>query len=235
MKSGKRKVLFHLNADFKGNRGFAQFAENDMSTTYDTTMIVGNGTYNGVYFPEEELQKAAESFLSVPINLDHSDDTVKDVVGYVSDVVYENGRLKSHTVFDKDTKEYDTAIGYIKSRQRAGDVPNVSIGVWLELEEEKLSNDDTRLVARNLEGDHLALVVHGACNPDDGCGIGMTDLSQLGKYTYEPKGEITFIGDAYQIVNPEDEITIDLNKEEKEDLKKNIYKELIKKERLEHD
>lgn len=224
----KRKVLFHLTADFKGNRGFAQFKEDDTATTYDTTMIVGNGTYNGVYFPEEELRKAAESFQGVPINLDHNDDTIKDVVGYVSDVVYDNGSLRSRTVFDKDTKEYDTAIGYIKSRNRAGDIPNVSIGVWLELEEEQLDDNDTRLVARNLEGDHLAVVVHGACNPDDGCGIGMS------KYSYQLPEDLTFIGGAYQI-KPDDEITIDLNKEEKEDLRKNIYKELIKKERLEND
>ncbi len=226
MKMSKRKVLFHLSTNLSKMR--LSLKTDTDKDAYDTVMIVGDGTYNGVYFPHEELNKAASSFEGKPININHNDDTIEDIVGYIKDVAYEDGKLRATAYFDTDTVKYDAVSGYINSRKNAGDTPNVSIGVWLELEEEKLSENETRTTARNLEGDHLAIVVHGACNPDDGCGIGMS--------TFETDNDITFTTRGYDlttILNGGRELKIQIEAED--ELKKNIYKELIKKERLKHE
>lgn len=174
----KERVLLHLSTQLQPTQ-LTKLGEGDISL--DTTMIVGDGKYNGIFFPAEELEKSYMSFDGVPININHSDDKIEDIVGYVKEPYMEGNKLKARTIFDSNTSKYDAAMGYVQSRFDAGDYPNVSIGVWLDRVEEPLSEDskERRLTARNLKADHLAIVVHGACNPNDGCGIGLEWKPQI--------------------------------------------------------
>lgn len=152
------------------------------------TMLVGDGTYNGMYFPASELEKCYKTFEGKPININHSDEKIEDIVGYLKDVDFKDGKITAVPVFDEETSKYDEAMGYIKSRVNAGDIPNVSVGIWLERRNDELENGDMRPTAYNCEGDHLALVVHGACNPESGCGIGLStvDSSTFDTCTFSP-------------------------------------------------
>jgi len=180
---------------------------------YRATILVGDGTYNGIYFPREELQRAFMSWDRQPINLDHSD-RVEDIVGYIKDVAYDlkNSKITVQPVIADYLPKSVVAKGYIASRLEAGAIPEVSVGVWVDREYEEDENGNERLTARNLQGDHLALVTRGACSPKDGCGIGLNQN--------EPIND-TF---TFSIEYNEDD--------EKERLMKELLKEKIKKEEL---
>jgi len=171
--SKKERIMLHLNA--KLNCFFELTDKKETELKIDRcTMLVGDGTYNGVFFPCEEIEKAFMSFEGKPININHNAETVEDIVGFLKNVEFDDGKLTATPVFDKDTVKHDAVMGYMSSRFKAGDIPNVSVGVWLNREiEENEETKEKRYVARELEGDHLAVVVHGACNPQDGCGIGI--------------------------------------------------------------
>lgn len=212
-KKMKKRMMLHLDAKLNcfiklNDKGKAEI---DMDRC---TMIVGDNTFNGVYLPCEELEKSYKSFEGKPININHSSETVEDIVGYMKDVKFEDGKITCKPVFDEDTVKYPVVIGYINSRFNAGDIPNVSIGVWLDTVMEKMGDgEQERLVGRELEGDHLAVVVHGACNPDDGCGIGICS-----------NNSVTISHDDYVAHDEEYEklnILIELEKEKKQ----KIFKE----------
>jgi len=169
----KERIMLHLDA--KLNCFFELSDKKESELKIDRcTMLVGDGTYNGVFFPCEEIEKAFMSFEGKPININHNAETVEDIVGHLKDVRYEDGKLTATPIFNEKTVKYDAVMGYINSRFEAKDIPNVSVGVWLNRElEENGETKEKRYVARELEGDHLAVVVHGACNPGDGCGIGI--------------------------------------------------------------
>jgi len=188
-----------------------------------STILVGDGTYNGIFFPKEELEKAYKGWDKVPINIDHNDETIEDIVGFVDNPQYINDKIVVKPVFDSDTSKYNVAMGYIKSRMKAGRIPNVSVGVWVDRVEEKMEDDETRMTARNLEADHLALVVKGACSPEAGCGIGM------GLKKEEPIEEIILEPSNNIIISFEDYVD---DKKSYEDLEIEILKERIKKEKL---
>ncbi len=177
----KERIMLHLDAKLNCHFNLAKETGEAGNFEIDRcTMLVGNGTYNGVFFPCEELEKAYLGFEGKPININHSAETIEDIVGYLKDVKYEDGKLTAMPVFDEETVKFKEVDGYIKSRFRAGDVPNVSVGVWLNrVIEENEETHEKHNVARELEGDHLAVVVHGACNPGDGCGIGLSDNSTI--------------------------------------------------------
>jgi hypothetical protein len=141
-----------------------------------STILVGEGVYNGIFFPSDEIEKSYLSWDRQPINLNHSD-AVEDIVGYVSEPQYDKitKRFSVKPVLDKSTSKYDIANGYITSRFNAGSIPEISIGVWCSkdlVEEER--KDGAIFIAKDLEGDHLALVTRGACSPKQGCGIGLS-------------------------------------------------------------
>ena len=235
-KNKRERVLLHLSAQINP-ASISVFKDDDKSfeLSYDTTMIVGDGTYNGIYFPVEELEKSFTTFDGVPINLNHSDDRIEDIVGYVKDPYIKDGKLVAKTVFDSRTAKYNDVSGYIQSRFSAGDYPNVSIGVWLDRVEEPLSSDSskTRTTARDLKADHLAVVVHGTCNPSDGCGIGLSN------FYYSPEAatyrtdcecgtwEITFTDENTKDDAELDRLRIEI---EKEKLRQQIIKERNKTE-----
>ena len=76
------RVLLHLCADLKTESVLLNEA-GDMDVKVDrSTILVGDGTYNGIFFPTDEVKRATLGFDKQPINLDHSD-LVENIVGYV--------------------------------------------------------------------------------------------------------------------------------------------------------
>ena len=136
----------------------------------ETVALVGNKIFNGIYFPGEEIAKAYQTIIGKPLNLDHSD-KVEDEIGFIKNAKFENNELKVIPVLVKDTAKYDVALGFIKARKMAGATAEVSVGVWMDINQEEVNGEIIK-VGRNLEFDHLAIVTRGACSPLDGCGIG---------------------------------------------------------------
>jgi len=206
-KMKKNRVLLHLNTrmfkplDLRDD-------EKQNSVEFDrSTIIVGDGTYNGLFFPKEELEIAYQTWDKQPINLDHSE-KIEDIVGYIKKPVYDkvNNKITVKPIIVDYMPKAPVAHGYIASRLQAGSIPEVSIGVWVDRMEEEVDGE-TRLTARNLQGDHLALVTRGACSPEDGCGIGL-----------EKNDTVTIPDEDY----------VNMNKKI-EGLQKEILKEQIKK------
>jgi len=170
----KDRVLMHLSS-----RMFKPLVNKDKPDTFSefdrATLIVGDGTYNGIYFPAEELEKAYLSWEKQPINLDHSD-SVMDEIGFIKNVMYDkvNKKITAKPILNPTAAKISVAAGYINGRIAASKIPEVSIGVWADRNYELVDDEHERLTARNLEGDHLALVTRGACSPEAGCGIGLT-------------------------------------------------------------
>ena len=191
--------------------------------TDTSTIIVGDGVYNGVFFPKEELEKIYNFWDKLPININHNDETIEDIVGYIDEPKFDGMRITVKPILVPETSKYNAVMGYIKSRLQAGRVPNVSIGLWADRYEEELEDGTMRSTARNLEPDHLAIVVQGACSPEDGCGIGLSHMSQI-------PVEFDEIDDDTTNITLKNEDYIDLNVYE--DIEKELLKEKIKKEKL---
>jgi len=143
-----------------------------------STVIVGDGIYNGEYFPAEEIEKAFASMDGQPFNLDHSD-KVEDEIGYILEPVYSRDTKKMSVIpiLNLNTAKGKAALSFIENRRKAGKTAEVSVGVWVTISKERLNEDDEEEipVCRDLEFDHLALVTRGACSPEHGAGIGLSD------------------------------------------------------------
>ena len=203
------RVLLHLKASMF--KPITINAEEEKIGFDRATILVGDGTFNGLYFPKEELEKAFLSWDKQPINLDHSN-KIEDIVGFIKEPFYDkvNHKITVQPIIDEMMPKSPIAVGYINNRLKAGAVPEVSVGVWLDRIDEEFEGK-TRLTARNLQGDHLALVTRGACSPEDGCGIGLMENST-----------ITIPHEEYIEKNEEDLI---INKLKKEILKEEIMEE----------
>lgn len=190
----------------------------------ESTILVGDGTYNGVYFPADEIEKAFISWDKQPININHSSE-IEDEVGYITKPRYDmvTKQFKVTPVLNKETAKYDIANGYISNRIKAGKPPEVSVGVWVDKEYEEMDDGDERLVARNLQGDHLALVCRGACSPEAGCGIGLEHDKSVDTYYIDldkDAGHFTVV------------FTEDADGDEKKQLDKDIIRQEIKRKKL---
>ena len=172
--SDMKKERIHMNLSSKMFKPLVfKDKPNEFKGFDRATILVGDNTYNGIYFPAEELEKAYHSWENQPVNLDHSDKT-EDEVGFIREVFFDktNKKITAKPFINGSAPKSAIAAGFIQGRLMAGTIPEVSIGVWLDKVEEDF-DDDFRLTARNLQGDHLAIVTRGACSPQDGCGIGM--------------------------------------------------------------
>jgi len=129
--------------------------------------ILTEGEHNGILFLREEIEKAKfpEAF---PLTLNHSRDVI-DEVGWWESPRVEDGRLRAVPVINLETAKGEAALGYVKNRLQAGLVPEVSVEVWVTIDQD----DNGRKIARELEIDKASLVDRGACGPDKGCGIGL--------------------------------------------------------------
>jgi len=183
------RVLLHLCANLSVRPVLVNEQADTDVTIERSTILVGDGTYNGIFFPVEEVRKATLGFNKQPIVLDHSD-MVEDTVGYIDEPMFEGNKITVKPILDPDTFKYKVAKGFIDSRLRANAIPEVSVGIWCDKAFEDFDESE-RLVARNLQPDHLAIVTRGACSPQDGCGIGLqndeitvTVVSDSDKYNY---------------------------------------------------
>lgn len=139
---------------------------------YRVTMLVGDGTYNGIYFPKEEVIKAAASMRGRPLNLDHSE-KIEDIVGVVAEAWAEAGALRGVIILDPARPKYALAKAHVDGLIASGATPNVSVEVYRRLVMEQINGAD-RLTARDLDFAALALVSVGACDDKSGCGVAAT-------------------------------------------------------------
>lgn len=174
-------------------------------------LVTDTITRNRTYFPHDEVEKVVDRWKGLPINLNHERDDIRTVVGHLEDVRLEGNKLMCRPVFDEGTKEYDTTMGFMKSRFKAGDNPNVSVGLWANGTSESVGEEKDVKILREHEPDHLAIVVRGSCDSDIGCGIGLSE-----------KQTITIPHEEY----------VDGSKDEYNNLKKEIIKEKISLRRL---
>lgn len=177
-KKKEMKIMRHLTA-----AGWNIPKELDMSTNAGinlvrSTVLVGDGTYNDEYFPANEIEKAFLSMDNQPFNLDHSD-MIKDEIGYIKNTLYdsESKKMSVQPIINGRLSNSKIAKDFIENRIEAGKVAEVSVGVYVTPVEEELAEGETRIVCRDLEFDHLALVTRGACSPSDGAGIGLKEES----------------------------------------------------------
>jgi hypothetical protein len=139
-----------------------------------TTVLLGDEIFNGGFYPAEEIAKAFKTMEGKPLILDHSK-AIEDEIGFVKDVKY-CPKVKKMTVIpviNLSTPKSRIALSYIECRMKAGQIPEVSVGVFVDSAVEMIGGEE-KLVCRNLEFDHLALVTRGACGPSSGCGIGLS-------------------------------------------------------------
>lgn len=179
------RVLLHLGA--MGLNTFQEIINESGETKTGiqrTTMLVGDKTYNGIYFSKKEIEKSVLKWNTMPFMYDHSS-SVYDMIGELKETQFQKSTGKLSTVpVVEGYPLSESAMQSIDTIQSKGRVPNVSVGVyasrkWLsdkEIEEGKYPKG-TYAVAEDLEPDHLALVIHGACSPEDGCGVGLRNDS----------------------------------------------------------
>lgn len=137
---------------------------------YNVVMATVGMNKNRANYTEAGLNILAPTFEGVPINLDHDADRVCSVVGYITQPRIVDNKLVGKAVFSPKTEKYQTVMGFISSRFSAGQIPNVSVGIWAEVEYDEEEN------VKHIHGgyaDHLAIVTNGACDPKMGCGLGL--------------------------------------------------------------
>jgi len=179
----QKKVLRYLKAaEWRVPREL-DMSTNDGINLIRSTVLVGDGTYNGEFFPAEEIEKAYKSMDNQPFNLDHSD-KVEDEIGYVKNTRYDptTKKMSVQPVINGRLRKAQIAKDYIDNRRMAGRYAEVSVGVYVTPVEEELDDGEKRIVCRDLEFDHLALVTRGACSPADGAGIGLGKNNNPDKY-----------------------------------------------------
>lgn len=176
-----KRIHFHLPAQLEAPSPQANETGDESPKTAQTngdeylvTMLVGDATYNGLFFPTDEIEKAHKSMEGQPFNLDHTP-FVEWEVGFVRQPQMFGSAFKGVVVLNPQTAKYPVAKAHIHNRFAAGKTPEVSVEVFLDVEE----RPDGVFVARNLAFDSLALVTRGACSPADGCGIGLKRLTPM--------------------------------------------------------
>jgi hypothetical protein len=187
------RVLLHLCAGLNPFYKLDEKNEAGVTGLDRSTILVGDGVYNGIYFPKSVLEKCYKSFDKQPININHSD-KVEDIVGHIAEPRFDSNKITVRPVLHENTVKYNVAQGFINSRIRANAVPEVSVGIWVDktfIDEEERENypNNAIFVASNGEGDHLSLVTRGACSPEDGCGIGLKKAIEKGYLKPLPEGE----------------------------------------------
>jgi hypothetical protein len=113
-------------------------------------VALSEGTWNGIFYPAEELEKGHKTLEGKPLKIDHSS-SARDIVGKVIKSVYNP---------KKKWVEFEAIVTDKEIAQKLLDklIDSVSVGVLIDNEEE-----DGRNVARNLEFKELSLVDDPAC------------------------------------------------------------------------
>jgi hypothetical protein len=159
-----------------------------MIKTYKAVAMVGDGIYNGYYFPKEELEKAFETIIAKPFVLDHSDD-IEDVVGFVEDAWYNNPSMETEVGIDSELPKALSALKWIQKKQMRREIPEVSVALTARVDWDDIFEKDGEEYPKlkDMKFIHLALVTVGACSPEDGCGVMNSGLklTRTGKDTVE--------------------------------------------------
>lgn len=113
-------------------------------------IAISEGTWNGIFYPAEELEKAYLGLGNKPLRIDHSTST-RDIVGKV---------IKSTWVGTKKWIEFEAIVtdGDIIQKLLNNLIESVSVGVLIDNVEENGVQ-----IARNLEFKELSLVDDPAC------------------------------------------------------------------------
>jgi len=203
------RVHLELCADLFKLKGKQNLSDNNMDFER-ATLIIGDGTYNGMFFPAEELERAYHTWERQPINIDHSE-KIEDEVGFIKDIRYDplTKRVTGQPVINDYMPKANVAKGYMKNRFDAEKYPEGSVGVWIDRFFEDVEGlDEKRLTARNLQGDHYSLVTRGACSPEEGCGIGLSKND-----TITISEHISVDNSYYDLADEYNKVEIDLLKE----------------------
>lgn len=155
-------------------------------------MLVGNSVVRPMnslgpeFVPAEELNFAVGSWNGRPILPDHPDNGTasandpstleKYAFGYVFNARYDDGKLKAEAWLDpvRAALVGADALSVIK-RCKAGEMVEVSIGAWVEMEERSgvYNGQPYEFIWHSPYPDHLAMLpkgVPGACSVEMGCG-----------------------------------------------------------------
>lgn len=179
------RELIKFNAQFTYNNCSKENLSKREFTDIDATVaIVGDGIYNGVYFPTEELKKSLKLWDGKPLCFDHSESILSEI-GYISNPRMVENKLVVDPHIADYTKYAQDALSWIRLRKEAGQIPEVSISAWVDVEDEEIEGKGRLRVARNIEPVHLSLVTQGACSAKDGCGIGISYSCEGGNWKVE--------------------------------------------------
>lgn len=140
-----------------------------------STMIVGDGVYNGYWHPNGELKKVFTMFGKQPFNVNHGDD-LNSEVGWLEQPQRDGNKYSAIPILNLNTPEGKNALNHIQNRMYAGKPAELSVGFWCTVSTEhvKFGDIDKNMpVCRDIEPDHCAVVTRGACGPGDGAGIGL--------------------------------------------------------------
>ncbi len=113
-------------------------------------IAISEGTWNSIFYPAEELEKAYIGLGNKPLRIDHSTST-RDIVGKV---------IKSTWIVPKKWIEFEAIVtdGDIIQKLLNNLIESVSVGVLIDNVEENGVQ-----IARNLEFKELSLVDEPAC------------------------------------------------------------------------
>lgn len=141
-----------------------------------STLLVGDGIYNGIFHPSEEIEKSYMGLDHQPFTMNHGDG-IEDEIGWMEQPLYDKNTMKLTAVpiLNLGTKQGVTALGYIQNRIYASKAPETSVGFWATQTQEDIEKLQliNQIVAREWEFDHNSLVNRGACGPIAGAGIGL--------------------------------------------------------------
>ena len=127
-----------------------QFSE-DENGLHIKAIAVSEGEHNGITILSNELKNAVDTFKNKDILSSHNTDNVKDIVGKILDSTFEENKIIIDALIFDD---------YTAKLIKDGIVSSVSIGAYADLERK-----DKKIIAKNIKGDHVALVRHPA-DPD---------------------------------------------------------------------
>ena len=150
-------------------------SDNGLLRLPQSTMIVGDGIYNGFWHPNNELKKVFTQFDKQPFNLDH-DWQVNGEIGWLENPQQNGNKYSATPILNLNTPEGKNALSHIQNRMYAGKPAELSVGFWCTVTTEHIKHGDIDQklpVCRDIEPDHCAIVTRGACSPADGAGIGL--------------------------------------------------------------
>lgn len=180
--------------------------------------IIGDRIYKGLFLSAKELKKAYKGWDRTLHDINHMGTThfmgfsvssdIRFFVGYQKNVAYDSKTKEvSMDIHVNENTSYGEAWrSYVNLCEEAGRIPNVSVAFLAKVGvmkvkdlpqdmeygvKEDLEKDATIEYIYDIKPQALSTVFRGACNDEDGCGIGIknckTDKSHLSDEDYEKR------------------------------------------------